>query len=176
MSIEKPYIATEDEVDDVCDKLGSYDDAFRALGISSPNEIHYTATPEIFEDGPALRIDARAIALEGIMKYLNQHYRTKGSRSQLTLKNSAFRNRYADPEEVQQAAEQKTRSLRPAFTKGIDILAGGPDLRASDMDDELVERETLATQADINKEFGESSNSRMRAKAVKTAKRTQANI
>lgn len=171
------YKVTEAELDDMADKLGSYDLAFGYYG-ATPDDVEPTEPIAEQETEPelapiAVELGERAVALENIMAYLNKANQVKGSRAQLENGGGRMTQRYgSNAPEVQRGAERNRDELLAGFRAGIATLAASEALRASGYDNDDVDLEERAVQAAINRRFGVGqTDSGDRAKAVREAKR-----
>jgi|GEM_PF-1315806 len=122
------------------------------------------------EQGVAVSLTDRAVALEAIMKFYNKRNMTRGSERQVANDGSSFRARYKNPESVQLGAEHNTRKLFAAFIKGIDTLAAVEQHRAAGMTEESISLERVIVKRELNEEFLDSNADGIkRARALKRA-------
>jgi hypothetical protein len=103
----------------------------------------------------AVGLAERAIALAGIMEYLNKANQTAGSRKVQETGGGRFRQRYgATSGEVQKGAEQNRDMLLGKFREGLRTLSAVDALRANGYDEEDAETQRMAMQIEVNREFG----------------------
>lgn len=103
----------------------------------------------------AVDITERAVALAGIMEYLNKANQTAGSRKVQQTGGGRFRQSYgAAAPEVQKGAERNRDFLLGKFQQGIRTLSAVGALEANGYDEDAVEAQRMRMQVDINKEFG----------------------
>jgi uncharacterized membrane protein YccC len=125
----------------------------------------------------AVRLDARAVALEGIMAYLNKASQVRGSSKQLHG-NGKLRLQYGQhAAEVQKGAERSRDELLAVFNEGMRTLVAEEALRANGVDEADIEVERISLQANLNRQFGIGhANAGERAKVVRKAKRAARHI
>jgi hypothetical protein len=125
----------------------------------------------------AVDLAERAMALAGIMKYLNKANQTAGSRKVQETGGGRFRQSYgAASAEVQKGAEQNRDMLLGKFRQGLRTLSAVEALRANGYDEEDVETQRMKMQIEINKEFGvgkanAAKRNTVAKKAVKSAEK-----
>jgi hypothetical protein len=122
----------------------------------------------------AVPLDDRAVALEGIMTYLNKANQVHGGRKQLAAGGGKLRERYGPHAvDVQRRAERNRDELLGLFRSGISVLIAEDALRASGMDEADIDLERITLQAALNREFGVGhANADDRARVVSRAKKT----
>lgn len=107
------------------------------------------------QTGLFVNIEDRAIALEGIMAYLNRANRVSGGIRHTESGGTEMVRRYGDQvDEVIKGSERKRDELIGRFRAGISTLAATDALRANGIDDSQIELHRLAIQADINRTYG----------------------
>lgn len=155
-----------DELDDK-GQLNSYQ-IREAIG--ERPEVKITKRPE--QTGLYVDIEDRAVALYGIMKYLNYANRLRGGKVHTENGGMDMVNRYGEElPRVMRNAENKRDRLIAEFRRGVEVLAATDAMRAYGMDESKVEINTRALQAEINKEFGVGqADAGKRNKAVRTAR------
>ena len=121
----------------------------------------------------AVDLGARAVALEGIMAYLNKANQVRGGRIQLRHGGGKLKKQYGEhAHAVQQGAERSRDELRELFHQGIGTLIAEDALRANGMDEADIEVEHISLQAALNRRFGPGrAYATERAKVVAQAKR-----
>jgi hypothetical protein len=103
----------------------------------------------------ALDITERAVALAGIMEYLNKANQTAGSRKVQEVGGGRFRRSYgAASSEVQRGAERNRDMLLGKFRDGLRTLSATGALETNGYDEDTVEEERMRMQMAINQEFG----------------------
>lgn len=110
---------------------------------------------ELPEAPIAVDLGARAMALEGIMAYLNRANQVRGGRIQLQHGGGKLKKQYGEHAHVvQQGAERSRDELRDLFRQGISTLIAEDALRANGMDEADIEIEHISLQAALNRHFG----------------------
>jgi hypothetical protein len=176
------YKVTESQLDHAVETFGSYDEAYRHLGVT-PDEVDFGHLPETetvaVELPPiAVNLGERALALADIMEYLNKANKTRGSATLMDNGGGEFRTRYglAAPD-VQHGAEINTTKLIDRFRRGVGVLAATDALRAHGYDEDDIELEYSRMQSDINRNFGVgNAYAKDRHVAVKKAARASAHL
>ena len=84
-------------LDKTAEQLGSYDEARRRLGIKAPE---YETPKSEAELGAFVTLDARTLAVQGILASINLANKAGGATRQAEITNSDFNRRYKDPEEA----------------------------------------------------------------------------
>jgi hypothetical protein len=122
----------------------------------------------------AVRLDDRAVALEGIMTYLNKANQVRGGRKQMAAGGGKLRERYGlHAIDVQRGAERSRDELIGLFRSGISTLIAEEALRAGGMDEADIEIERVSLQAALNRQFGVGrARAEDRARVVRQAKKT----
>lgn len=151
MMHEKPareYLVTERQLDAAVETFGSYDEAYRHLGVT-PDEVEFepVAMPEAAAERPelppiAVSLAERAMALEDIMTYLNKSNRLEG------FKKSGGSARVA------RNMRSGVREWRPKFDDGLAVLIAADALRAHGYAEADIEVMRVAMQKDLNDEYG----------------------
>ena len=103
----------------------------------------------------AVGLAERAIALAGIMEYLNKANQTAGSKKVQEAGGGRFRQSYGiAASEVQQGAERNRDMLLGKFHDGLHVLSATGALEANGYDEDEIETERMKMQIAINREFG----------------------
>lgn len=149
----------------------SYSQARELLGIADEVVSGYTTTEQ---PAWAISLEDRALALEGIMSYLNKANQVNGGRIQLDNGGGRLREAYEDhAQDVQTGAEVNRDRLRPSFSQGIMMLAGVEQMRALGFDEDVIERERMRMQIEMNRKLGVgNAYAPARHKVAKTARQT----
>lgn len=121
----------------------------------------------------AVNLGERALALDGIMTYLNKASQVRGSATVLGHGGGKFSERYGRRAgEVQRGAERNRDELLASFRQGIRVLIAEDALRANGMDEGDIDLERVTMQSGLNREFGVGkADAKKRAVVVRAAKK-----
>jgi len=140
-------------IDSMADKLGSYDAAYRALGVSPP----VYERPEIkteSNDGASVELGARALALHNIMGTYNQLNKAMGARIASQTPSSNFNQRYRYPEEVTEQMGGKASRMIHENEEDFDTLNATSQMLSSGFSTEEVDVQKARLKRDLSLQYG----------------------
>lgn len=106
-------------LDDMAEKLGSYDEARRHLGIKAPE---YEPPSIEAEPGAFLKLGARAIAVQGILEGINIRNRAGGASKTAEVVDSDFNRRYQNPQDILSGMSYSASRSEKEREKYLNIL------------------------------------------------------
>jgi hypothetical protein len=117
------------------------------------DDLEFDEAGKLAVEGASVSLKDRAEALDIISKQMSQDAQLKGAYQQSNIKDSDFRKRYKNPENVVSEMEYKQRQLRKMSTKAMDTLMAKDSLLEAGFDEGDVEStndlESISTRHDL---------------------------
>lgn len=126
-------------LDDMADKVGSYDDARRLLGLKTPT--YETPESTVSSDGASVKLASRALAASNIMATYNQLNKTMGARIASQQPGNDFVKRYDHPEQVTEHMGGKASGMIHRNDADFDTLNATKAMIEAGFDEEMVIRQ-----------------------------------
>lgn len=173
----RDYKVTERELDAAAEIHGSYDEAYRHLGVT-PDEVEFESAPfEAVAAEPELppivvSLADRALALTDIMAYFNKANQLQGYVKHKTGQGIRNGRPVTDSAALERNVRGSLRRMRPKFDEGLATLVAADALRAHGYDEAAIDLAQRAMQAQLNRAYGPgNAYAQDRAALVKKATR-----
>lgn len=139
-------------LDDMADKVGSYDEARRLLGIETP--LYERPEITVHHEGASVELGARALATHNIMDTYNQLNKTMGARIVSEQPGNEFNQRYRHPEEVREHMGDKASKMIHENNDDFDTLNATSDMIKAGFSQESVDQQKAQLKRDMMNRYG----------------------
>ena len=166
-------------IDALADKLGSYDQAYRSLGISAPT--YERPESVVSTDGASVELGARAVAISNIMSTYNQLNKNMGARIVSEIPNSSFNQRYRYPEEITEQMGSKASNMLHANKNDFDVLNDTEGMIRAGFSAEYAESQKAGLKRGLVNKYGPGKayapeRKKVVTKIERTVKRSQKSL
>lgn len=132
------------------------------------------SSPASYEQGVAVRLDERLIALKAIARIYGKYNQADGFNwaSQTPPMRHEIARRYKDPEAVADGMARKAAQLDEEMERHLAALTKDAELKAAGFDERSVNQSTVAVNREVNRDFGRDKKYPDRNKQLRKVQKT----